>query len=132
MANVIKLEDTLEEILKKMSTMSSGGFNPGGLTVLMSMIENSPTIDPDDAFGGLGPILLMDSWGIYGEKIWMLFKDVCGQNIVTTIGILRSCQLGMISPSKLMAAIENRGNGIDVDELLTLVRQRLPNFQKEL
>lgn len=130
MANVIKLEDTIEEIMIKMSEMSSGGFNPGALTVLVKMIKDGQDIDRDDAFGGLGPIVLMDSWGIYGEKIWMLYKDVCGEDLAKTIGIIRSCQLGMISQSQLITAIENYGDGINVDELLTLVRQRLPNFQR--
>ena len=72
-----------------------------------------------------------DTFEIYEEKIWMLYKDVCGENLVNTLGVLRACQLGIISQAELKHAIESYGDGIDVEDLLIKVRAELQNFGPE-
>jgi hypothetical protein len=62
----------------------------------------------------------------------LLFKDVCGQSIIKTVGMLRAVQLGYCSREKLNHAIDNRGQGIDIPALMTQVRERLPDFIKVL
>ena len=52
-------------------TMSEG--NPGALTCLMQMLESDPMAMLD--------ILLFDSMGIYGSKIYMVWNDCCGRNM---------------------------------------------------
>jgi hypothetical protein len=85
-------------------------------------------IDPDDWAGGLGPLLFMDSNRIYGSRIWQLYKDVCNQSLVRMLAVLRAWQLGFISGHALHHAIDNCGEGLDVDELLGRVQERLPRF----
>lgn len=65
----IQLTDSMIDILHKMCE-----GNPGGLTVMLKLYEQNPRIDPKDAFGGLGPLFHLDTLGIYGSAIWVLYK----------------------------------------------------------
>lgn len=102
--------------------------NPGAVTVMGDMLRDGGRIDPD-SFGGYANILDLDSYGIYGSRIWMLFKDVCRQSLPRTIAILRAVQLGYLDEKTLNHAIDNRGEGLDVEAMVAKVKERLPNFQ---
>lgn len=119
----IELTDNAMSATNKISKM-----NPGAMKVCIKLLEEGAKIDPDNALGGIGCLLSLDAHGIYGSSIWMLYKDVCGEDIVKTIAMLRSVQLGLLEESKLIHAIENRGDGIIVDDLYNLVKERLPAF----
>jgi hypothetical protein len=106
--------------------------NPGAMTVLNRGFVVAAGIDPDSFFGPFTLILPLDDMGIYGHRIWMLFKDVCKQNFVLMGAVLRANQLGLITMDTLNHAIDNYGEGIDVNALHTQVCERLPNFKKEL
>ena len=106
--------------------MSEG--NPGAVNVLMQLITKTPTIDPKSCMGGLGTILMLDSCNIYGSRIWMLYKDVCNENIATIIAVIRATQLDIITKSTLNTAIDNYGKGIDVNTIISKVKEELPNF----
>jgi hypothetical protein len=107
-------------------TMADG--NPGALTAMMMLIEKTKDIDPDSALAGLGNILSLDTYGIYGPRIWKLYKDVCKQNIGHMIGLLRAVQLGHLAENKLSHAIDNYGDGLDINALLAQVKETLPAF----
>jgi len=123
MTERIDLQDTIIDVITKLSE-----GNPGALRVCMDILMQDATIDPDNALSGIGPLLSLDTHGIYGSRIWMLYKDVCGEDMVNTLGVLRGRQLGYISDAELNHAIDNRGNGVDVDAILDQVRECLPNF----
>lgn len=123
MARINNLTATVPDVLATMA-----GSNPGALTVCLQIMKNGSLIDPDGAMGGLGLILLLDTFGIYEHRIWMLYKDVCKQDLTKTIALLRLCQMGMLSQSVLTHAIDNRGDGINVDDGITKLQTRLPNF----
>lgn len=110
------------------ATIKLAEGNPGACTVCASILKEGEVIDPDGVFGGLGILLMLDTFGIYGSRIWMLHKDVCGQDLVNTLAVLRACQLGYISGKELNHAIDNYGEGIDVGDLLRQVKDFLPNF----
>ena len=59
---------SMEEML---ITMSEG--NPGALTCMMQMMNSDPM--------ALLDILLFDSMGIYGSKIYMVWNDCCGRDM---------------------------------------------------
>jgi hypothetical protein len=101
--------------------------NPGALEVCCELFKTGSQTDPDAALEGLAPLLDLDTLGIYGSKIWMLFKDVCGEDIVKTHACLRGHQLGFLSGGDLRSAIQGDGK-VDTDDLLAKVRARLPNF----
>ena len=64
----ITADMSLQEILL---TMSEG--NPGALTCMMQMMNFDPM--------ALLDILLFDSIGIYGSKIYMVWNDCCGRDM---------------------------------------------------
>ena len=122
----IELSDNILNIATKLSE-----GNPGALTVCMELHSMEPEIDKDSALQGIGSLLSLDTYSIYGADIWMLYKDVCGEDIEKTIAILRSCQLGFITPEILKHAIAHYGEGIILDTLIKQIKDRLPNFGKK-
>lgn len=122
----IGLNDTMMLALQKMA-----GGNPGAITVMMEMVKESPKIDPQRLMGGLGPILSLDSEDIYEERIWMLYKDLCGQDIVKTLACLRASQLGIITTTQLSKSINGQDKSFNADDILKKVKERLEDFDKE-
>lgn len=119
----IDLNDTMQSAVIKMAE-----GNPGALRVCMELLTKGAQIDPDDWAGGFGNLLSLDTLAAYGPRIWMLYKNVCGQDLVKTIAMLRAWQLGFTTRESLNYAIDNRGADLDVDALLAQVKERLPNF----
>lgn len=121
----IQLTDTIPQTIIKIVE-----GNPGALNVCVMLMTQNENIDPDAAFGPLSSILALDTNEIYGSRIWMLYKDVCKQNIILVISTLRAIQLGFISQQQLDHAIDNYGEGIDVADLYKKVCEKLLNFKK--
>lgn len=111
--------------------IAMGGGNPGGLRVTLDLIQKGGAIDPQ-AFDGIAHVLTLDVHGIYAHRIWMLYKDVCGEDLARMIAVLRAVQLGIIDTAELDHAIDNRGAGLDVDSTITAVKQRLPDLKVEV
>lgn len=112
----VNLMDTPKDTIIKMSD-----GNPGGLNVMLDIIENGLDIDGNNAFNkqarcGYGTLLLLDTYNIYGSDIWVLYKDMCGQNLVKTIAVLRMMQTGM-KPTGW------------VKDLIEEIQGRSPNFK---
>ena len=114
------------------ATMKLAGGNPGAIVVCVDILKYGGQIDPDGLTGGIGLLLLLDTFRIYEERIWMLHKDVCKCNLCDTVGMLRACQLGYLQAPILHHAIDNQGAGLDVREMVTKVKRRLPKFLTEL
>src|SRR5882757_1852945 len=94
------LDDPLSSVVK----LAEG--NPGATVVMGQLLRDGNAIDPDGAFGGFGVLLGFDSLGIYGPSIWLLYKDICGENIRNVCMIVRAWQLGFLPSGRLRAAIE--------------------------
>lgn len=110
----ISLHDSFMDIVMKMSE-----GNPGALTVIMEIVGNTKEIDKLNWAGAYGPILGLDTLGIYGSNIWVLYKDHCNQNIVHLIAVLRGWQLGFLNDSEV------REGNFDPKEILQEVVERL-------
>lgn len=130
----IQLHMTGREILQEMAReprtpyAREGGYNPGGLRVAMEIFQEGGKIDPD-ASDGLVHLLHLDTLGVYGSRLWMLYKDVCGQDLRKTIATIRAYQLGFVEPETLNAMIDD---GVEIsDKILAQVKERLPDFQLE-
>lgn len=119
----LNLQDCVPDILMKMAE-----GNPGAITVCLKMMREGRAIDPDSFAGGFTGVLAMDTYGIYGSRIWMLYKDVCGENLEATLAVLRACQLGLLRESVMHHAIDNYGEGVDVPSLLAEVKGQLGLF----
>lgn len=121
----IKLEMSIQHVV---IAMSEG--NPGALSACMELMQKGTEIDPESFAGGLGSIRHLDTLEIYGPRIYMLWSDVCGRDVAKMIGVLRAYQLGQLSTAKMNHAIDNRGDGIDLDAIMTAVMDRLPKFNR--
>jgi len=123
----IELSDDIYSIMTKMCE-----GNPGALTVLINLIKETERIDPDAAMGPYAHLLNLDSAGIYGPRIWVLFKDTCGQNLTEMIAVLRGWQLGFVSQEQLDVASSRDGargqTSINVSDILAKVKAELPKF----
>lgn len=125
------------------------GGNPGAIIACTELLTHSAAIDPQSQ--GLFKLLELDSMGIYEERIYMLWSDVCGRDVGRMIAVLRANQLGQlggVSEQSINYAIDHYGQGIapdlmknvilphgereDVqwilDRVVALVRERLPDF----
>jgi len=127
------LTDTVKDAVVKMYD-----GNWGCLTVLAAIIEVGSEIDPYAA--PVMVLLQLDELGIYGEDVWLLFKDICKEHFPSMIGILRAEQLGYLRKEFLHAELKRVREGVDwemrwsvqyVESLLAQVKQRLPNFNPE-
>jgi hypothetical protein len=100
---------------------------PGAITVIMDAFRHGDDIDPE-GMGAWGFVLNLDMMEIYGSRIWMLYKDVCRENLSHAIAMVRSVQMGVINAEDLNAAIDGRGR-LDVDRTVERLKEKLPNFQ---
>ncbi len=117
----IKLTDTLMDSVMKLTE-----GNPGALRVIMDIVKDGKEIDPYTE-----PFLLLlnlDSYGIYGPRIWMFFKDVCKCNLSKTIAVLRAMQMGVVPAAIVNHAIDNYGKGVDLDVVIAGVKDKLPKL----
>lgn len=125
MNEILTLEDDPRSAITKMCK-----GNPGALSVLVELCNKGHEIDPDAFAGGMTHLMSLDSLNIYGPDVWMLYKDVCGQRISHMVAVLRAVQLGITPSATVKDAIQNYGQGIDVDEIFSAVCERLPSFAK--
>lgn len=125
----IKLTDSTMDVVVKMSE-----GNPGAMNVIMQMLQPN-NIDPDNAMGGLGAILLMDTYGIYGTDIYILNNDICDRSLPKTLAVLRATQMGMFDSNILKDACHRQDRSrkqlVPVEELYLKVKERLPNFDAQ-
>jgi len=119
----LELEMSINDAL---FAMSEG--NPGAIRVMMDGLQAVPTIDPENLMGGWSFILNLDMLGIYGRRIWRLFKDLCGEDINSTVALVRSVQVGAISRETLDLAIDGTGT-LDIPAALKELKKRISSFQ---
>jgi hypothetical protein len=131
MGTRIELTDSFMSAVMKMSE-----GNPGAISCIMSIMESTPEIDPHNALGGLGNILSLDTLGIYGPAIYVLWNDQCNRDDRTFIMLLRAYQLGFLDEERIRAAANPNGHRkpISPDEIRTLddkVCSELERFKRK-
>ena len=109
----IELTDSAKDALVKMAE-----GNLGAIEAMMEIIKQHDDIDPQAMFGGLGTIMILDTWEIYGTDISVLFSHKCGKDVRKMLMIMRAVQLGLFSEVKLreMAADQTRQVNIPAEE----------------
>lgn len=129
MASRIKLKDTLPSAVAKMSD-----GNPGAMTTMMEMMTKAQVIDPQNAMGGMHYILLLDTFGIYGTDIYVLWSDICDKSMVKTLAVLTAAQRGKFDQALLKEACSRQDYSgrdiVPVDDLLEEVMKLIPTFNK--
>lgn len=123
MTRIKSLTESTESLAMKMTE-----GNPGALRVFCEIVQQGAAIDPDDALGPMGAILALDTLGIYGPRIWILYNNVCGGSLILTMAVVRSWQLGYTPMAVLQQAIDAYGEGFSAAEAHRKVKERLPAF----
>jgi hypothetical protein len=123
----IKLNKTQSVLMK----MSEG--NPGALTTMMQIMMEHDNIDPQAMMGGMGVILLFDTFQIYGSSIYILFNDQCNRDVRELLMLMRATQLGLFSSRNLkQIADDQMGKHLlskeQMDELDKKVCEQLEQF----
>jgi len=122
-------DNTMSALMK----MAEG--NPGAISAMMEILEKHDSIDPQAMMGGLGAIMLLDTWEIYGTDIYILFNDKCNRDVRQLLMLMRATQLGHFSDVKLkqMAADQMREINLTDEEWTDLddkVCSELDQFAK--
>jgi len=115
------------------------GNNPGAMNVCVLILKVGDKIDPDSADGGVMPLLLLDTLEIYDTDIWLLYKDICGMDIVKMLAVLRACQMGGLADCTLESVKQSLlfvSQGVrvelDLDAILEAVQEKIPAFGKNM
>ncbi len=125
----IQLHDTTMTIITKMAD-----GNPGAMAALCEMLKHGKEIDPQGMMGGLGAILGLDTLGVYGSDIYILWSDQCRKDTRELLMLLRANQLGFVSSDKIVAnakdqMLEVKFTQEEMDEFNQKVCDQLPEFQ---
>ncbi len=125
----IQLTDSITDVIAKMSD-----GNPSACVVMCEMIKAGKEIDPQGFMGGLGAVLSLDTLGIYGTDIYILYNDQCGRDVRELLMLLRANQLGFISSDEIKRVASDQMNEIrfseeKMNELNTKVCERLESFK---
>lgn len=127
----IQGNDTIQDVFVKLSE-----GNPGALSTMAEIYKQGPEIDPDAILGGLTPIAGLDTLGIYGTDIYVLFSDICENSIPKMLAVLRAVQLGFFPAETVKDAASRQDRSgaamIPVDELYRQIQERLPRFNTNL
>ena len=121
---------TMDMTMKDMIVAMSDG-NPGAIAAMFDILDKAESVDPDDIFSPIGPILSLDSHRFYGSRLYMFWNDVCGRDATKMLAVLRADQLGQLAgctEAAINHAVDHCGEGLDLDAVLAAVQKRLPKF----
>jgi hypothetical protein len=121
----IKISMSLKDIVLEMSE-----GDPGAIIVCMRLVNEGGDIDKDAREAGFLALTSLDALEVYGPDIWLLYKDVAGENLSVMMCILRAHQFGLQNISKDIVhhAIDFRGEGVDIPGVTAALKKELPNF----
>jgi hypothetical protein len=91
----LELTDNMQSAIVKMAE-----GNPGAAIALCELATRST----DNPLGGLGMMLLLDSFGIYGTDIYVLFSDISGKDVNLMCAYLIAAKEGLLPTSILKDA----------------------------
>ena len=122
----LDLKRSIEENIEAMA-----GPNLQAHEALWTIYEEGPRIDPS-AFGdGVAALIYLDELEIYETMIELFFDQVCNQDPVKAIALIRAVQLGILSAELLKRSIWSAVPGresFDFERLIEQVREKLPTF----
>lgn len=129
MSRIDLSDDGMSAIVK----MAEG--NPGAMQALMELLTEGEKVDPQSFMGGMGKIMILDTWEIYGSSIYVLWSDKCHKNTRRFIMLLRATQMGWFSVANLKVMAADQGFEFNItdeefDELDAKVCSELEEFQR--
>ena len=128
---MVRITDFTLSLVGIVIELSDG--NPGAATTLMELAGSAAEVDPQNMLGGLGAVLMFDTYGIYGSDIYVLWNDQCLRDNRKMHLLMRATQLGIFDLNRLqtLAGDQDRTNLISDEEFADLdyqVCKRLPEF----
>jgi hypothetical protein len=116
-------------IAETFCAMSQG--NPGAIETLVRVYAEAKKVDNEDSFEGLGPIMILDHFNIYGYQICILANKICHGSLVHFLAVTRGLQLGILHQEEVYVAIE-KGEPFSLPwvKLFAEIRKKVPNFNK--
>lgn len=85
----IKASHSMKEIIEVMTkNEGEGGYNPGALSVITTAIQSGPL--------GFLTVLDLDTAGVYGSGIWVLWKYVCDMDLKRLTDVLDKGKRGTL------------------------------------
>lgn len=119
-----------DNIMSAMVKMSDG--NPGALAAMADTLKIEKEVDPDAALTPMATILGLDTIGVYGSGIYVLWNDQCNRDAASLIALLRAHQLGFISSHEVKRAADDEARSVKlpIADLWKKVCETLPNFRK--
>lgn len=124
--------DLDKSMIENIIELSDG--NPGALVAMQKLVNS--TIDKDaKILKGLNVLMDLDSAGIYGTDIYVLFNDICHSVVLDVMTLLRGMQLGFVDQVILADACHRQDrSGADtitfdfIASTYWKVKKELPNF----
>lgn len=124
----INLSDNTATIVLKMSN-----GNPGAMNTIIELFQKGNEIDPDDPICGLGRVLFLDTLGIYGTDIYVLYNDICERDLAKMCAVLFAVQFGFFNGAVLKDACARQDYSgrelVPVDDLCLKVKERYPRIK---
>jgi len=115
----IKMGDNPMDIVIKMSE-----GNPGAMNALMQLTSTFDT----------ALILTLDTLGIYGTDIYVLYSDICNRDIMKMVTVIRSVQLGLFDGEILKDACNRQDYSgrkmVPVEELYLKLKEETEKIYK--
>ena len=103
--------------------------HPGAMDVCVRMVKEAPTICPSWGKMGFLPLIQLDSEGLYGPSIWVLYKDLCESKIDRTWALLCASQMGLVCNGQTLKWMTGDGGTRvtnDLREYLKVVIDAVP------
>lgn len=124
----INLSDNAATVVAKMSD-----GNPGAMQTIIELFQKGKEIDPGDPMCGLGRVLFLDTLGIYGTDIYVLYNDICERDLAKMCAVLFAVQLGFFNGDALKDACARQDYSgrklVPVEDLCLKVKERYPDMK---
>jgi hypothetical protein len=106
-----------------------GENNQEAEKICRELYRRAPRIDPDDFTDGWGALRDLDTLGIRGRRLLAFFR-ICREDVGVMLAVMMAWQLGIeiARQEDIDRAIENRGDGLDLDAIVQEVQTELPSF----
>ena len=118
----IQLTDSTIEILDKMSE-----GNPGAISILTTLLFKETTHEMVDSVMHI--ILPLDTLGIYGSKLYMLWTDACDKNTDKVKKVIELWRIGKLTKEEIHENL-NQGYAKPFDQVEEFFKKKDDDLER--
>jgi hypothetical protein len=114
--------------------VAMGDNDVATIQLLDQILTKGRLLNPDEHEAGIGLVIYLDSCGLYGKDIYLLYKVVCGGVFSEMAAVMyadRDRLHPRVNENSIKRAIR-AGKRKDCSELLLLAKQRYLNFDPDV